>query len=49
MEKCKIRCLQALAALAVVLGAFAGKAETGSKTRGGGWGASSTSPAPTGR
>lgn len=46
MEKCKIRCLQALAALAVVLGASAGKAETGSKTGGG---ASSTSPAPTGR
>ena len=45
MEKCKIRCLQALAALAVVLGASAGKAETGSKTGGG----SSTSPAPTGR
>lgn len=45
MEKCKIRCLQALAALAVVLGASAGKAETGSKT----WGGSSTSPAPTGR
>lgn len=47
MEKCKIRFLQALAALAVVLGASAGKAETGSKTGGGG--ASSTSPAPTGR
>lgn len=47
MEKCKIRCLQALAALAVVLGASAGKAETGSKTGGGE--ASSTSPAPTGR
>ena len=47
MEKCKIRCLQALAALAVVLGASAGKAETGSKTEGGG--VSSTSPAPTGR
>lgn len=47
MEKCKIRCLQALAALAVVLGASAGKAETGSKNRGGG--ASSTSPAPIGR
>ena len=36
MEKCKIRFLQALAALAVVLGASAGKAETGSKTGGGG-------------
>lgn len=46
MEKCKIRFLQALAALAVVLGASAGKAETGSKNRGG---ASSTSPAPIGR
>lgn len=46
MEKCKIRCLQALAALAVVLGASAGKAETGSKTGGGVY---STSPAPIGR
>lgn len=46
MEKCKIRFLQALAALAVVLGASAGKTETGSKTGGGG---SSTSPAPIGR
>ena len=36
MEKCKIRFLQALAALAVALGAPAGKAETGSKTWGGG-------------
>lgn len=44
MEKCKIRFLQALAALAVALGASAGKAETGSKT-----GGASTSPAPTGR
>ena len=48
MEKCKIRFLQALAALAVVLGASAGKAETGSKTWEGG-GASSTAPAPIGR